>query len=1000
MKKTLLLFLLISTISNGQVLKTDPSGTENLPGLVFKLNTESFKRNINSKRQSAKKINDRSIVLTLMDGTSEEFILSENSLTQESLNNILSFDGFSKDKRSKIKLTFAGDKITAIIRSEKGYFIVEPYKTKSGEYRIYKSSEMFGDHFECNAYVDELRQFLNDKTKMSTAKKNSVTNFPYGNKMRIFRMAVAATGEFTTALGSQDAALAEIVTLMNLVNLIFESELSISFQLIPATTNKTLIFTDATTDPFTINPTGPSSPNSQAGFDTLNSNGTLLYASYDIGHTFNIISGTDRNRGQAAPHPCNSTSKANAWTQWPITGSKSLIANIIIHEMGHQFSAGHTYNATGGYASSPTFCTSGWSSTSAVEPGAGTTIMGYGRNCVIPDDQTNTGNNELNYFHSKSIDQIINALNTDATCFTSLDVANTPPAANAGNVSITIPKGTPFKLKGIGTDAENSNLSYTWEQIDVAVDSDKGAMGSTINGTGGYNAVNGTTTPLFRSQQSNTTTERYFPKMKFVLENQNEPPLLEAEALPQVARDMNMRFTVRDNSVLAGGVDSDNILITVTNDGPLTVTYPNSNVIVNTESNINVTWDVNQTNSIKNTVDIVLSTNGGNSFPYVLASNVPNNGSATVVIPLVSNTNKARIKVVAVINDYAEFFDVSNTNFIINSSCSTYDSVIVEENETVTANQGSVEANLNLQPQTPSNNTYTSKTIAFATANMSPQDFYVYNANKTAPKLMYSSFNLVPLRFKVTEDGDYTLSRPSGFLIISVYKGNQATASNFIYSSGTNDTGTHINSVKDFTINLKKGVEYFLTMTNYNPIPNNDIFTESISGPGSFFDISNPPVGTNYSYVAINTVTDKIVSANTTADFTTLAAGTYTIQGISFVGSATDLINKSISEIFQQKLCYQLSDNSFTLIITPPLAINDNIKNTIEIVPNPVTDILRVHTHENITHYRIYDLLGRLVEKSDTFKPEINFSKFQSGIYLLLLYDAHNSVYKSKIIKK
>jgi hypothetical protein len=1000
MKKTLLLFLLISTFSNGQVLKTDPSGTENLPGLVFKLNTESLKRNSNSKRQTSKKINDQSIVLTLIDGTTEEFILSENNLTQEKIDNVISFDGFSKDKRSKIKLTLVGDKITAIIRSDKGYFIVEPYKTKSGEYRVYESSEMFGEKFECNAHEDDFGQLLNEKTKKSTAKKSSVTNFPYGNKMRTFRMAVAATGEFTAALGGQDAALAEILTVMNLVNLIFESELSLSFQLIPATTNKTLIFTDATTDPFTINPAGASSANSQTGFNTLNSNGTLLYANYDIGHTFNIVSGT-RVQGQAGTQPCNSTSKASAWTEWPKTGSKSLITNIIIHEMGHQFSAGHTYNAIGGYASSPTFCTSGWNSNAAVEPGAGTTIMGYGTNCVIPNDQTNTGNNKLNYYHSKSLDQIINALNTGATCFTSLDVANTPPVANAGNISITIPKGTPFKLKGIGTDAENSNLSYTWEQIDVAVNNDKGAMGSTINGTGGYNAVNGTTTPLFRSQQSNTTTERYFPKMKFVLENQNAPPLLEAEALPQVARDMNMRFTVRDNSVLAGGVDSDKILITVTNDGPLTVTYPNSNVTINADSDINVTWDVNQTNSIKNTVNIVLSANGGNSFPYVLASNVPNNGSATVSIPLIPNTNKARIKVVAIINDYAEFFDVSNTDFIINSSCNnTYDSVIVEENETITANQGSVETNLNLQPQTPSNNTYASKTIVFTAANMSPQGFYVYDTNKTAPFLINLNYNLIPLRIKVTEDGSYTLSYPSGFLIISVYKGNQATASNFISSNSTISTGTSVNYNRTFTVDLKKGVEYFIAATNYRSTPNNDIFTVSISGPGSFFDIINPPVGTDYNYIAINTLTDKIVSVNPTADFTALAAGTYTIQGISFAGSATDLINKSISEIFQQKLCYQLSDNSFTLIITPPLGINDNIKNTIEIVPNPVTDILRVHTQKDITHYGIYDSLGRLVARSDTFKPEINFSKFQSGIYLLLLYDADNSVYQSKIIKK
>jgi hypothetical protein len=77
-----------------------------------------------------------------------------------------------------------------------------------------------------------------------------------------------------------------------------------------------------------------------------------------------------------------------------------------------------------------------------------------------------------------------------------------------------------------------------------------------------------------------------------------------------------------------------------------------------------VSWSVANTNlapvSTSN-VKITLSTDGGTTWPYVLAANVPNTGSASVVLPPVATT-AARIKVEAVGN---VFFDVSNADFTI-----------------------------------------------------------------------------------------------------------------------------------------------------------------------------------------------------------------------------------------------------------------------------------------------------------------------------------------------
>jgi hypothetical protein len=1000
--KITFLSICASFFMNAQILNTNGLSSDDLPGTTFKLNIEDFRRSVAINRENSKKVSGQSIVLTLIDGTKKEFILSENNLLNRRLDNIITFDGYSKDKQEKIKLTLTGNEISAMIKSGKGYYIVEPYKTKKGEYRIYDSFEMFGEKFTCGADENDFKESLEAVAKGLNVQK-SVSGFPYGSSLKTFRMAVATTGEFTAAFGNQDAALGELVAMMNLINQIYESELSISFSLIDKTVNKTLIFTDAATDPFTVSPSFASAANSQSGFDTMNTNGTLPYADYDIGHTFNIMPGTTGSaQGQAGPRPCTASLKARAWSQWTLSMPKSLSANLIVHEMGHQFGAGHTYNAVGGTPSSPTFCTSGWNSAAAVEPGSGSTIMAYKNNCTTPNDQTNTGNNGLNYFHAKSIDQILNTLAVSSTCYTSVTVNNTPPSANAGNTAISIPKNTPFKLKGIGSDAEDTNLSYTWDQVDVATANDRGAFGSTINGSGGYSAVNSTTAPLFRSEQSTTTTERYFPKMKFVLDNQNNPPVNEAEALPLVARTMTMRFTVRDNSVVSGGADSDQVVVTVTNQGPLTVTYPNSNVTVDAETNINVTWDVNQTNVLKNTVNILLSTDGGDTFPYILASDVPNNGTATVALPFVPYTDKARIKVTAVINDYAEFFDVSNTNFIINSDCNAFQTIMVENPKVITAIQGSPEANLNLLPQTPSNDTYHSKTLTFDAANMSPSSWYIYNQTQTAPYLLNSSASMLPFRIKVTETGNYTLSYPSpSGVAVTLYKGNQTGTSNFLTSNAVySGTGTSFTYYRSFNVNLEKGAEYFVTTRNLSSTPAGSSVVLSINGPGKFYAIVDAPAGVNFTYAAINTATNTIIATSSTANFTTLPVGTYTVQGISFTGAESTLLNKSIAELDQAKACYQLSKNNITLHITSTLSTREPDKKQIGLVPNPVKDYLQVHSDEKITHYEIYDISGRLMENNTMNASEINFSKFKTGVYMLKLLNGKTLIHQSKIIKK
>jgi hypothetical protein len=479
-----------------------------------------------------------------------------------------------------------------------------------------------GLQFNCELFDDEFKEKSKSDFRSPLAE----------GELRTYRIAIATTGEYTAFHGGTvTLGLAAVVTALNRVDGVYEKEVSVRMVLVA--NNNLIIYTNASTDPYSNN-----NGNTMLGQNQTTCDNVIGSANYDIGHVFSTGGGGVAYLGCV----CTAGQKARGVTGLPSPTGDPFYIDYVAHEMGHQFGGNHTFNAITGS------CGGGnRAAGAAYEPGSGATIMAYAGICAPNDLQ----NNSDAYFVAKSLDEILNFTNGGgSSCAQITMTGNHNPVVSVNPVTYTIPVSTPFTITGSATDVDNDPLTYCWEEYDL------GAAGN-------WNAPVGNA-PIFRSFNPVTSPSRIFPKLSSLLNNSQ----VIGEILPTYTRNLTFVLIARDNKTGGGGVGFEWYTSSVTSSaGPFLVTSPNTAVTINANISQSITWAVANTNAAPvncANVNIKLSTDGGATFPTMLKANTPNDGSEVVNFPMTASTT-ARIKVEAADNI---FFDISNTNFIISTA--------------------------------------------------------------------------------------------------------------------------------------------------------------------------------------------------------------------------------------------------------------------------------------------------------------------------------------------
>lgn len=668
MKKLLLLLTLVLSVAQLSAQKASSwrkvsdenvSDSEKIRTTSYSERQQFYQLNVAQMRQTLTGAADKfsgqpgiQVEFPNINGEMEKFLVWENSNFAPELQaqypEIRAYVGKSiNEKSATINFSLSPSGIqTMVLRGDNNSEFIEPYTKDNSIYVLFDSKTRTAAHLPFNcATVD---QQINQDILL-----NSGANRSNNQLYKTMRLALSCTGEYGAYFGGVTGALNAMNNTMTRVNGVLEKDMALHLNIIA--NNTAVMYTNGSTDPYSAAAAGSGGAWNAELMNNLHT--VLGDDAFDIGHLF----GASGGGGNAGCIGCVCTNvlstgggatdsyKGSGFTS-PADGVPSgdtFDIDYVVHEMGHQLGANHTFshNVEGSGVN--------------VEPGSGSTIMGYA-GITSYDVQAHSDA----YFTYRSILQIQTNLTTK-TCPVSTAIVNTPPVADAG-LNYTIPQGTAFVLKGVASDAEGDALTYCWEQNNSA--------GSTSSGANSVCSATKTNGPNFRSFTPTTSPNRYMPALANVLAG-NLTTMW--ESINTNARTSKFTFTVRDNNATGPQTNTDETVITTSaSAGPFTVTSQATTGISwvpNTSETI--TWAVNNTNTLAGAanVNIKLSIDGGLTYPYTLIANTPNDGSEVITVPVTPASQTCRLMVEPTDNlFYAINSKVFYIGYQIVNNCTTY----------------------------------------------------------------------------------------------------------------------------------------------------------------------------------------------------------------------------------------------------------------------------------------------------------------------------------------
>ena len=984
---TSLLCGLMSTAALAQWSPTSMHGEKIRPTSkitsYYSLDLNAIRSTLANAQETGKNAKPVEIKLPTLNGKIERFAVYSAPVVVKSIadrHQLGSYVGVGiDDPTAYVRFSVAPNDFQSMMLRNGVYEFIEAQNKEKNVYGVHPKSNKSEDDkaFVCSTSEAPLTKQQIDKLYMSG---KTFTNNPADfnkssdQKYRTMRLAMSVTGEYTQYFGGTVAgALAAINATLTRCNFVFEKDfaLHLILQDFPQ-----LIYTDPATDPYSNASVGTASGNSNnlQGWslqlqNTLST--TIGSAAYDIGHLFGA-SGGGGNAGCigcvcVAPTSESATNlnkgKGSAYTS-PADGipmGDNFDIDYVAHEIGHQLGANHTFShqleGTGANQ----------------EPGSGSTVMGYAGITGATDVQAHSDA----YFHYYSIYQVQNNL-TSKTCAVETAVANTPPVITA-MPDITIPKGTAFVLSAQATDAEGDPLTYTWEQVDNATSTTTIAnLGTLTNG------------PSFRSWTPTASPTRYFPKLSTVLAGSLKNNA-DWEAVSTVARTSNFRVTVRDNKadVAQQQTQSANQKVTVHANGPFKIT---STKVYNNAAGP-FTWDVVGTNAAPfNVANVKIDYTADNGATWnVLAASTPNDGTEDFSFSSFATNAALKVRVSAIGNVFYAIAPVTV-------------SAIVPCDGTAPAGLAvsgitSAAANVNWDPIVNATYIVRYKKAADATWTEVPVSTNTYTITgldeSTAYNVQVAS---------VCSGTTGTYSAVVDFITTSMfaYCTLASTDSSYEYISNvtiTADGAAGVNSTSGAS-----------TYTNYSSDPTRLVSLKQGS-TNNVISVAKAWTGTQskeavtawIDFDRSGTFDDDEIILATSADRTTPVTNTFAVPADSYAGDKTVGMRVALRyNRAQTNPCgtYTFGEvEDYAVKITAYLAVGNANVTSVQVYPNPATDVLNVSKVSNNATYSIYNVAGQIVAKGKIADNKVQVAKLQAGVYIISVEDNGN-VEKVKFIKK